>query len=63
MDDPFGNAICLGMRGPYHGKLYFWDHEHEPAANKWDGEIDTAQNVMLIAASFTDFVDGIKPTP
>ncbi len=62
MDDPFGNAICLGLRGECRGKIYFWDHEHEPAVGKWDGEVDTAENVTLIAASFTDFVNGLVPT-
>ncbi len=62
MDDPFGNAICLGLRGECRGKIYFWDHKHEPAVGKWDGEVDTAENVTLIAASFTDFVNGLAPT-
>jgi hypothetical protein len=63
MDDPFGNAICLGIRGDSYGRIYFWDHEHEPVEGNWDGEINTAQNVTLIASSFTDFVDGLRPTP
>jgi hypothetical protein len=62
MDDPFGNAICLGIRGIHRGRIYFWDHEMEPDPNGWDGQVDTAGNVSLIANSFTEFVAGLKPT-
>ena len=62
MDDPFGNAICLGVRGRYCGKVYFWDHEEEPEPETWDGAIETAGNLMLLANSFTEFVGGLVPT-
>lgn len=62
MDDPFGNAICLGVPGTHRGKIYFWDHEMEPDPDSWDGQVDTARNVSLIADSFTEFVAGLKPT-
>lgn len=29
-DDPFGNAICLTLKGKNRGKLYLWDHEGAP---------------------------------
>jgi hypothetical protein len=61
MDDPFGNAICLGIQGPHRGNIYFWDHEMEPDPDDWDGQVDTAENVSLIAGSFTEFVAGLKP--
>lgn len=61
MDDPFGNAICLGLRGSHFGKVYFWDHEMEPDPDQWNGEVDTAGNISLIADSFTDFVAGLRP--
>jgi hypothetical protein len=60
MDDPFGNAICLGVSGKHRGKVYFWDHEHEPDEEDWDGRVETAGNVKLLAASFTDFVAGSR---
>jgi len=60
MDDPFGNAICLGLSGPHRGQVYFWDHENEPE-DDWDGEILTAGNLQLIANSFTEFVSGLQP--
>ena len=63
MDDPFGNAICLGLRGPHRGRIYFWDHEREPDPRCWNGQVETAGNLTLIANSFTEFVAGLKPTP
>jgi hypothetical protein len=61
MDDPFGNAICLGLGGPYRGQVYFWDHEEEPDPDEWDGSVAGAENVTLLAASFTDFAAGLRP--
>lgn len=61
MDDPFGNAICLGITGAHRGRIYFWDHENEPDPDEWDGEVETADNVQLLANSFTEFVAGLQP--
>jgi hypothetical protein len=58
-DDPFGNAICLGIADPYYGKIYFWDHENEPDM-EWNGDVETAGNVVLISNSFTEFVGGLR---
>ena len=55
MDDPVGNATCLGIRGVHRGRTYFWDHEAIP--NEWDGQVETAGNVTLIARSFAAFLD------
>jgi hypothetical protein len=60
MDDPFGNAICLGISQETRGRIYFWDHEAEPDKALCDGEIGKAGNVSLIANSFKDFVAGLK---
>jgi hypothetical protein len=30
-NDDFGNALCIGLRGHRHGKVYFWDHEDDVA--------------------------------
>jgi hypothetical protein len=60
MDDPFGNAICLGVAKPYRGQVFFWDHENEPDEN-WDGSVESAGNLQLLANSFTDFVAGLQP--
>ena len=60
MDDPGGNAVCLGLTGEYRGKVYFWDHDEEPYPDEWDGEVDTAVNIRLLANSFTEFVAGLR---
>src|ERR1700732_179109 len=28
-NDPLGNQICLAVKGPKKGSVYFWDHENE----------------------------------
>jgi hypothetical protein len=61
MDDPFGNAICLGISGSYRDKVYFWDHEREPG-EEWDGSVETADNIQLLANSFTEFVAELQRT-
>jgi hypothetical protein len=61
MGDPGGNAICLGLTGKYCGRVYFWIHDEQPDPHEWDGEVETAGNVILLANSFTDFVAGIAP--
>ena len=33
-DAPCGNRICLGIKEPYYGKVYFWDHNFEAGAIK-----------------------------
>lgn len=60
MDDPFGNAICLGLSGAHRGQVFFWDHEAEPDPDTWDGEMETAGNLQLLALSFGDFVAGLR---
>ncbi len=57
-DDPFGNAICLGVVGEHRGRVYFWDHENEPDED-WDGSVESAGNLTLIANSFTEYVAGL----
>jgi len=59
MDDPFGNAICLGLNGSHRGRLYFWSHESEPD-DDWDGAVETAGKVHLLANSFAEFVAGLR---
>ena len=58
-DDPFGNAVCIGIRGAQRGRIYFWDHENEPDED-WDGSFESAGNLTLIANSFTDYVAGLQ---
>jgi anti-anti-sigma factor len=62
MDDPGGNLICLGVSGPERGRVYFWDHECAPNPREWDGRLETAENIDLIAGSFAEFLSGIRMT-
>jgi hypothetical protein len=61
MDDPGGNAVCLGLTGKHRGRVYFWVHDEEPVPDEWDGDVETAGNIRLLADSFTDFVTGLCP--
>jgi cell wall assembly regulator SMI1 len=61
-DDPFGNAICIGLADQHRGRIYFWDHEAEPDSEGWDGQVQTAGNVTLLANSFSEFVSELKPS-
>ncbi len=54
-EDSGGNVICIGIRGEYSGKIYFWDHELEADA----GEVPDFSNITLIADSFQEFLDGL----
>jgi cell wall assembly regulator SMI1 len=47
-DDPFGNAICLGIRGEKKGKVYFWDHE------------SAEDEPELVSGSFAEFVSKLE---
>ena len=60
MNDPFGNAICVGLSGPHRGQVFFWDHENEPDED-WDGSVESAGNLQLLANSFTEFIAGLVP--
>lgn len=53
-DSAGGNQICLGVRKPAKGKVYFWDHESE-----FD-ESDPLNGLCLIADSFRDFVNKLE---
>lgn len=46
-DDPCGNQICIGIKGKYAGKIYFWDHEKESKKPK------------EIAGSFNQFLNSL----
>jgi hypothetical protein len=61
MDDPGGNGICLGLSEPYRGRIYEWIHDELPDPQEWDGQVETAENILLLASSFADFVVGIGP--
>lgn len=54
--DPGGNLICLALAGAEAGRVFFWDHEEEAE----EGEPPTRENVYEIAASFTEFLNGLR---
>ena len=51
--DSFGNLICIGVRGAYTGKVFFWDHDREVE----EGEEPDYENVALIAGDFEEFLE------
>jgi hypothetical protein len=54
-EDPFGNAICIGINGDNSGKVFFWDHELES-----DDEVEPDyENITLLAESFSEFLSGL----
>jgi hypothetical protein len=61
MDDPFGNAICLGIVGTCRGKVYFWDHELESSLDDRRANLESVGNVQLLAETFSDFVADLQP--
>ena len=52
-----GNQICLGLRGEYYGKIYFWDHNFE--FDTEDGAEQSYDNLFLITNSFSEFVENL----
>jgi hypothetical protein len=59
--DPGGNLFCLRLSGDRRGKVYFWVHDLLPDPDEWDGQVETAENVRLVADSFAAFLAGISP--
>ena len=53
MDDPCGNAICVGIIGSYRGRVYFWDHEQEE-------DEPSLRNISEIAETFAGFVNALS---
>jgi hypothetical protein len=39
---------------PHRGKVYRWDHDEPPAEDVWNGELETADDIWPLAASFAD---------
>ena len=51
-DDPGGNQICIGIKGKYKGRIYFWDHEV-------DSDKPNFKNVRKISESFGRFTESL----
>lgn len=57
-NDSGGNLICISVIGNDIGKIYFWDHERE-ADTKQAQSPDEVKNIVLIADSFGEFLEGL----
>ena len=54
-NDPGGNCVLLGLNADIRGKVYFWDHDREPARQPdWS-------NIDLIAEDFDTFMRKLIP--
>jgi len=42
-----GNEICIGVKGDFLGKIYFWDHESE----------ENSESLYLISNDFASFIN------
>ena len=51
-DASCGNLVCLVLKGPQLGNVFFWDHELEAD----EGEPPSDKNVFKIADSFSNFL-------
>lgn len=47
-ESPGGNQICIGVKGKYTERIYFWDHENISTKG--------GSNLYLIANLFSDFI-------
>lgn len=57
-DDDCGNAVCVGIRGPHVGKVFFWDHELEAEdGESWDNVTEIAPTFSAFLASLFKWVD------
>lgn len=56
--DPGGNRVCISVVGDDTGKIYFWDHEMSADAEQGETP-DTVDNIVPIADSFDEFLDGL----
>ena len=57
--DAFGSLICLAVRGPEHGGVYFWDHEWEAERGQPPGH----DNITCAAESFDAFLAALISLP
>lgn len=58
-EDSLGNQFCISFGSKDHGFVYFWDHEREVDYSVSDDS--DYSNLYLIAKSFKEFVENLKP--
>lgn len=54
--DEGGNLVCIAVKGPNTGKIYFWDHEEEAE----EGQEASYNNLFLVADSFKEFLESLQ---
>jgi SMI1/KNR4 family protein SUKH-1 len=57
-DDGTGNFICLGLGYGNFGDVFFLDHDLHPL-----GAPDSPKGITRLAASFTEFLSMLQPSP
>jgi SMI1 / KNR4 family (SUKH-1) len=62
-EDGDGNLVCIALFGEERGRVFFWDHELEPAAFELLGETSYISNVTKIADDFSDFLNKLGNSP
>ncbi|WP_309123443.1 SMI1/KNR4 family protein [Paenibacillus sp.] len=54
-DDPFGNLICISLKGKYRDKIFYWGHESEVE----EGKQPYWGNIVEIYNDFNSFLDNL----
>ena len=62
-----GDLICLGIKEPYLGKIYLWDHENELEGRLMVGENvytedinNYLDNLYFVSETLLDFIEGLQ---
>lgn len=59
--DPGGNVLCLGIKMPHLGKLYYWDH-HDELDKRGRSKKDMS-NMYWLADDIYEFLDNLREMP
>lgn len=55
-DDPFGNILCIGVKGDVKGEIYFWDHEVCEDGD-WTDIVKISDSFTLFLNSLFEYID------
>ena len=55
-DDPFGNILCIGVKGDVKGEIFFWDHEVCEDGN-WSDIVKISDSFTLFINSLFEYID------
>jgi hypothetical protein len=59
--DLWGSLICVGLKGDYRNKIFYWDSNFEPDVE--ENKQPFWQNITVIAASFNEFLQSLHEEP